>query len=40
MTITIGRDEEMLDHAVSTQQLDTIQKQLWVRRNALANRFC
>jgi hypothetical protein len=31
------RDEEMLDHAVRTQQLDAIQKQLWIRRNALTD---
>ena len=37
LPIEIGRNEEMLDHAVSTQQLDAIQKQLWIRRNALAN---
>src|SRR5687768_13179654 len=35
--LAIGRYEEMLDHAVSTQQLDAIQKELWIRRNALAN---
>ena len=40
MPIAIRRDEEMLDHAVSTQQLDAIQKQLWIRRNALTNGVC
>ncbi len=35
--IAIRRYEEMLDHAVRTQQVETIQKQLWIRRNALTN---
>jgi len=30
----------MLDHAVRTEQLDAIQKQLGIRRNALINGGC
>src|SRR5262245_14613873 len=37
VSIAIDRDEEMLDHAVSTQQIEAIQKQLWIRGNALAD---
>src|SRR5262245_49834038 len=37
LPIAICRYEEMLDHAVRTQQVETIQKQLWIRRNALTN---
>src|SRR5215471_16892462 len=36
----IRRYEEMLDHAVRTQQVETIQKQLRIRRNALTNGIC
>src|SRR5215471_18499184 len=36
----IRRYEEVLDHTVRTQQVETIQKQLWIRRNALTNRGC
>jgi hypothetical protein len=35
--IAIRRDEQMLDHAVGGQQLDAIQKQVRIRRKALAN---
>src|SRR4051794_17479204 len=38
--IAIRRYEEMLDHAVRTQQIETIQKQLWIRRNTLVNGGC
>src|SRR5579864_8395922 len=38
--IEIRRYEEMLDHAVRTQQAETIQEQLWIRRNALTNGGC
>ena len=30
----------MLDHAVRSEQVETIQKQLWIRRNALTNGVC
>src|SRR5262245_22393547 len=38
--VAIRRYEEMLDHAVRTQQVETIQKQLRIRRNALTNGGC
>src|ERR1041385_8095615 len=40
LAIDVDRDEEMLDHAVGTQQLDAIQKQLRIGRDALADRVC
>ena len=38
LPVTIDCDEQVLDHAVRAQQLDAIQKQLGIRRNALADR--
>ncbi len=38
--IAIRRDKEMLDHAVRAQQVDPIQKQLWIRGNALTDGVC
>jgi hypothetical protein len=38
--LAIRRYEEVLDHAVGTQQVETIQKQLGIRRNALTNGAC
>ena len=40
LPVAICRYEEMLDHAVRTQQLDAIQKQLRIRRNALTDGVC
>src|ERR1700757_860830 len=35
----IRRNEEVLDHGVRTEQVETIQKQLRIRRNALTDRL-
>src|SRR3954466_7920697 len=37
ISIAVCCDEEILDHAVWAQQIESIQKQLGIRRNALAN---
>src|SRR5215469_3064680 len=40
MALAIRGDENVLDHAVSAQQVDAIQKQLGIGRYALADGSC
>src|SRR5687768_1355594 len=39
-SIAVRGYEEMLDHAVSTEQLDATQEQVWIRRETLTDGIC